>query len=256
MFERDKSHVSSSNFYALAPLLPPFFLTAVSHYSPSSFLDADDLYLHTGDFTDALSLSYSSYQPVKAPRCRSLGRLLQRRRPPAATPSNRPSTSTNCSTKPGSADLLQRRPPRRQQPRTTSVNGPPNDLIVSFFLRFTLFSFSLLGCFQFRLIGTIWFRFSDLYLTFEVLMLFRWFEEEVIKSMESSKKKGLKALFGIEEIVCITPLRHLSSEPISQTEISQPLLADPAPQMQDVLQYECGHIEAKLAHNSINILVL
>ncbi|KAL4581894.1 hypothetical protein LXL04_006428 [Taraxacum kok-saghyz] len=154
MFERDKSHVSSSNFYALAPLLPPFFLTAVGHYSPSSFLDADDLYLHTGDFTDALSLSYPSYQP----------------------------------------------------------------------------------------------------LTFEVLMLFRWFEEEVIMSTESSKKKGLKALSGIEEIVCITPLRHLSSEPISQTEISQPLLADPAPQMQDVLQYECGHIEAKLAHNSINIL--
>ncbi|KAL4557127.1 hypothetical protein LXL04_035298 [Taraxacum kok-saghyz] len=74
MFERDKGHVSRSNFYALAssasspslhhhncPPLLSFFL-----------LDADDFYLHTGDFTGALYLCYPSYLSVKAPRCRSL----------------------------------------------------------------------------------------------------------------------------------------------------------------------------------------
>ncbi|KAL4572656.1 hypothetical protein LXL04_019438 [Taraxacum kok-saghyz] len=68
MFERDKGHVSRSNFYALAssasspslhhhscPPLLSFFL-----------LDADDFYLHIGDFTGALYLCYPSYLPPHA----------------------------------------------------------------------------------------------------------------------------------------------------------------------------------------------
>ncbi|KAL4564155.1 hypothetical protein LXL04_028208 [Taraxacum kok-saghyz] len=71
MFERDKGHNTRSNFYALAPLLPPFFITADDFYRSNFFLlEPDDIYLHTGDFIGTLYLCYPSYLLVKAPRCR------------------------------------------------------------------------------------------------------------------------------------------------------------------------------------------